>query len=46
MASYYNNSECNNTMASLDDVLAAHVLDWIYEGFEEVTIPNEPYLTV
>ena len=42
MASYYNSSECNNTMASLDDVLAAHVLDWIYnDGFEEVTIPDE-----
>ena len=28
-------------MASLDDVLAAHILDWINEDFKEVAIPNE-----
>jgi len=34
-------SECYNAIASLDDVLAPHILDWIYsEGFDEAIIPN------
>ena len=29
-------------MASLDYVLAPHILDWMYsEGFDEVKIPDE-----
>ena len=37
----YSNSECYDTMASLDDALVPHILDWIYsEGFDEVTITD------
>ena len=29
-------------MASLDNVLAAHILDWIYgDSFDEITISDE-----
>ena len=38
----HSNSKNYNTMASLDNVLAPLILDWIYsKGFDKVTIPDE-----
>ena len=38
----YSNSECYDAMASLDDVLAPHILDRIYsEGFDKVNISDK-----
>ena len=38
----YSNSECYDAVASLDDVLAPHILDRIYsEGFDKVNISDK-----
>ena len=38
----YSNGECYDAMASLDDVLAPHILDWIHsESFDKAKISDE-----